>query len=101
LWWRYFKNKEKRITQKWILQSSVSIRQKDGSDELKAKNYDYHWYLQLPNGKWVHKPGKLRATKLDYSPKRLIIYDLETCNRHYPGDVNYSVFLGFIRLKHQ
>jgi hypothetical protein len=67
--------------------------------KLKTKDCDYHWYRQLPNGQWAHKPGELPATKLDFGREKSIIYDPETCNRHYPGGVNYSVFLGFYQVK--
>lgn len=65
-----------------------------------APGEDYHWYRQLPNGRWVHKLSTTEATDSDASGN--IIYDPQDCNRdytHLPGGNNYTVFLGWYEIK--
>lgn len=63
---------------------------------------DYHWYRQLPNGQWGHKPGASEARNKDYNNK--IIYRPDQCERDtsvmYPNShYNYTDFLGWYEIK--
>lgn len=61
---------------------------------------DFHYYLQLNNGKWVHKPGGRHATTLDSNGS--IIMNPELAGRFYPAedkydhDLNYNSFCGYL-----
>jgi hypothetical protein len=61
---------------------------------------DFHYYLQLKNGKWAHKPGGTPATLLDSNGSE--IYNPELAGRYYPPDyegdheLNYKNFCGFL-----
>lgn len=60
---------------------------------------DYHWYRQLPNGQWGHKPGTTTAKNTDCS--NYIIYYPNSCDRDGSGDgaPNYTEFLGWYEIK--
>ena len=60
---------------------------------------DYHWYRQLPNGQWGHKPGTTTAKKTDCS--NYIIYYPNSCDRDGSDDgaPNYTEFLGWYEIK--
>ena len=53
---------------------------------------DYHWYRELYNGQWGHKPGISTAKLTDNSD--YIIYDPYSCNRG-----GYTDFLGWYEIK--
>ena len=61
---------------------------------------DFHYYLQLKNGKWAHKPGGTPATLLDSNGSE--IHNPELAGRYYPPDyegdheLNYKNFCGFL-----
>ena len=61
---------------------------------------DFHYYLQLKNGKWAHKPGGTPATLVDSNGSE--IYNPELAGRYYPPDyegdheLNYKNFCGFL-----
>jgi len=64
------------------------------------EKHDFHYYLQLKNGKWAHKPGGTAATLLDSNKSE--IYNPELAGRYYPpnheGDheLDYKNFCGFL-----
>lgn len=63
-----------------------------------APNTDYHWYRQLPNGQWGHKPGSTAAKNTDNSNK--IIYQPDNADRDgRPTAPNYTSFLGWYEIK--
>ena len=61
---------------------------------------DFHYYLQLKNGKWAHKPGGTAATLLDSNGSE--IYNPQLAGRYYPPDyagdheLNYKNFCGYL-----
>lgn len=60
---------------------------------------DYHWYRQLPNGQWGHKPSIETARKTDFS--NYIIYMPNSCDRDGTAYniPNYTEFIGWYELK--
>lgn len=60
---------------------------------------DYHWYRQLPNGQWGHKPSTETARKTDFS--NYIIYMPNSCDRDGTdyNIPNYTEFIGWYELK--
>lgn len=61
---------------------------------------DFHYYLQLKNGKWAHKPGGTAATLFDSNGSE--IYNPELAGRYYPPDyegdheLDYKNFCGYL-----
>ena len=66
-----------------------------------APNQDFHWYRELYNGQWGHKPSTLSARNYDFS--NVAIYNPSNCNRDGStnnGNMpNYTVFIGWYELK--
>lgn len=64
-----------------------------------SRGVDYHWYRQLDNGKWGHKPGRFAATDKDAANN--VIYYPNTCNRNYLsiGGTNYNAFIGWYQIQ--
>ena len=64
-----------------------------------APGIDYHWYRQLPNGQWGHKPSTATARNTDFSDQ--IIYMPNSCDRdgtdyNFP---NYTKFIGWYEIR--
>jgi len=61
---------------------------------------DFHYYLQIDDGKWVHKPGGRKATTVDSNGSEII--DPELAGRYYPAEyegdhtLNYDSFCSYI-----
>lgn len=66
-----------------------------------APGSDYHWYRQIPNGKWGHKPASYASRLSDFSNK--IIYYPNNCDRNgttqTPPFPNYTEFVGWYEIK--
>lgn len=66
-----------------------------------APNVDYHWYRQIPNGSWTHKPSYLAARDSDASS--FLIYQPETCDRLHikegEGVPDYTKFIAYYEFK--
>lgn len=59
---------------------------------------DYHWYRQLSDGKYGHKPGNTSAILIDASG--YYIWYPKSCNRAYSSSgLNYSEFIGYYEVK--
>lgn len=64
-----------------------------------APGVDYHWYRQLPNGQWGHKPGSTDAINWDNSG--YAIYLPHECDRNGTpnGAPNYTDFIAWYEIK--
>lgn len=60
-----------------------------------APGEDYHWYRQLSNGTWAHKPGNTKA--VDYDSSNYLIYQPQSCARNHL--YNYTEFIAFYEFK--
>jgi hypothetical protein len=61
-----------------------------------SRNHDYHWYRQMPDGTWWHKPAPGKpVTNLDYDGK--VITDPRTANRRNKR-YEYKHFGGFFHV---
>ena len=64
------------------------------------KNNDFHYYIQLDDGTWAHKPGGRHATLIDSNGS--IIINPELAGRYYPAEypgdseLNYDSFCSFM-----
>ena len=61
---------------------------------------DFHYYIQLDDGTWAHKPGGRKATLIDSNGS--VIINPKLAGRHYPAEypgdseLNYSSFCSFL-----
>jgi hypothetical protein len=64
-----------------------------------GENRDYHFYREMPDGTWWHKPGSLPVSKVDDAGN--VIRDPLEADRDYVNDgaedsnYNYATFCGF------
>jgi hypothetical protein len=62
-------------------------------DDSSNKFLDFHWYRQMDDGTWTHKPGSTEVSDTDASGKK--ITNPKACNRNY-GELNYKYFCGYL-----
>ncbi len=60
-------------------------------------DYDYHWYVESDDGYWSHKRGLNNAVTIDAA--NALISDPALCNREYTNGLNYSVFVGWYKIR--
>ena len=60
-------------------------------------DYDYHWYVESNDGYWSHKRGRSNASTIDAA--NALISDPELCDRGYTNGLNYSVFVGWYKIR--
>jgi hypothetical protein len=65
-------------------------------DDKSNQLLDFHWYRQMYDGTWTHKPGSTKVSDVDASGKK--ITNPKTCNRNnIPiGGLNYQYFCGYL-----
>jgi hypothetical protein len=56
-------------------------------------NFDFHFYRQIPQGNWAHKPGSTVARISDSSNN--YIYIPTSCNRYTSVNCDYDTFVGY------
>jgi hypothetical protein len=62
-------------------------------DDKSNQFLDFHWYRQMYDGTWTHKPGYTEVSDMDASGKK--ITNPKKCNRNY-GELNYKYFCGYL-----
>jgi hypothetical protein len=65
-------------------------------DDISNQFLDFHWYRQMYDGRWTHKPGHTKVRDTDASGRK--ITNPKTCNRNnIPiGGYNYQYFCGYL-----
>ena len=59
-----------------------------------APGYDYHWYREVPNGQWTHKPSINSARYTDFAGNTIF----NPTESNLEGEYNYTTFLGWFEI---
>jgi hypothetical protein len=62
-------------------------------DDNSNQFFDFHWYRQMYDGTWTHKPDSTEVSNKDASGKK--ITNPKKCNCKYE-DTNYKYFCGYL-----